>query len=363
MSARAPVDLSTQRLTPRIEEKFLNFIESLPDAMILSDTRGLIVLVNANTERMFGYSRDELMGKEVEILVPERLRTCHREDRATYYAHPTTRRMGVGRILSARRKDGVEISVEISLAPVEISGKPFIWSAIRDIGDRERDIAQIREVLQERHVVLQGLICICAWCKKVRDGPEWRPLDVYVAAHLHIKFSHGICRDCLRTLDIAGQKLEFVRHSRPKAKRPAEGGPSMAIGVKTRRYMVVEHIKDAAAVYQRLWDRGRRLPNDLVLMSVWFDENVERGYRLMETHDRRLLDEWMANWDDLIEFETYPVITPEEAGEKVASRMRSATSRSSVGPAQLSGAGGSTPSSSGGATPPGKPTRLRAGKR
>lgn len=127
--------------------------------------------------------------------------------------------------------------------------------------------------------------------------------------------------------------------------------------------MVVEHIKDAAAVYQRLWDRGRRLPNDLVLMSVWFDENVERGYRLMETHDRRLLDEWMANWDDLIEFETYPVITPEEAGEKVASRMRSATSRSSAGPAQLSGAGGSTPSSSGGATPPGKPTRLRAGKR
>jgi hypothetical protein len=92
--------------------------------------------------------------------------------------------------------------------------------------------------------------------------------------------------------------------------------------------MVVEHIKDADAVYQRLWERGRSLPNDLVLVSVWFDENVERGYRLMETHDRRLLDEWMANWNDLIEFEMCPVITPAEAGEKVAARMRSSPSRS-----------------------------------
>jgi len=331
MSARAPVDLSTQRLTPRTEEKFLHFIESVPDAMILSDTKGVIVLVNTNTERMFGYSRDELMGKEVEILVPERFRTCHREDRATYYAHPTTRRMGVGRILSACRKDGVEISVEISLAPVEISGKPFVWSAIRDIADRERDIAQIREALEKEHVALQGLICICAWCKKVRDGAVWRPLDAYAAAHLHIKFSHGICKDCLRTLDLAGQKLELVSPSPPKAKRSAEGGPSMATEVQTRRYMVVEHIKDAEAVYQRLWDRGRLLPNDLVLVSAWFDENVERGYRLMETHDRRLLDEWMANWSDLIEFEMHPVITSEEAGEKVAARMRSSTSAVQTG--------------------------------
>ena len=97
-------------------------------------------------------------------------------------------------------------------------------------------------------------------------------------------------------------------------------------------YMVVEHIKDAIAVYQRLWDRGRILPNGLALVSVWFDENVERSYRLMQTHNRQLLGEWMANWDDLIDFEVYPVITPEEAGEKVANRMRSSTSCRSAGP-------------------------------
>jgi hypothetical protein len=96
--------------------------------------------------------------------------------------------------------------------------------------------------------------------------------------------------------------------------------------------MVMERFKDAAAVYQRLWDRGRMLPNGLVLLSAWFNENVERSYRLMQTHDRRLLDEWIANWNDLIDFEVYPVITSEEAGEKVAARMRSSTSRRSAEP-------------------------------
>lgn len=90
----------------------------------------------------------------------------------------------------------------------------------------------------------------------------------------------------------------------------------------TKVYMVVEHFTDAAAVYRRLWDRGRTAPEGLVFVSAWFDENLERSYRLMQTHDRRLLDEWMANWNDLIDFEVTPVITPEEAGEKVAARLQ-----------------------------------------
>ena len=74
-------------------------------------------------------------------------------------------------------------------------------------------------------------------------------------------------------------------------------------------YMVVERYKDAAAVYRRLWDRGRMGPEGLVFVSAWFDENLERSYRLMQTHDRRLLDEWIANWNDLIDFEVSPVTT------------------------------------------------------
>ena len=98
-----------------------------------------------------------------------------------------------------------------------------------------------------------------------------------------------------------------------------------------KRYMVLGRIKDAAEAYQRFWDRGRILPNGLVIESAWFDENVEHSYHLMQTHDRRLLDKWIANWNDVIEFDVYPVITPEEAGERVARLMHSSTSRRSAG--------------------------------
>jgi len=82
--------------------------------------------------------------------------------------------------------------------------------------------------------------------------------------------------------------------------------------------MVVEHFKDAPAVYRRFRERGRLAPEGLLYVSSWVDENLERCYQLMETEDRRLLDEWMANWNDLTDFEVYPVITSQEAAERIA---------------------------------------------
>ncbi len=88
-------------------------------------------------------------------------------------------------------------------------------------------------------------------------------------------------------------------------------------------YMVVEHFKngDAAPVYRRFRDRGRMMPEGLVYVSSWIDEQMQRCYQLMETQERRLLDEWMANWDDLMEFEVYPVITSQQAVEKIGPRL------------------------------------------
>ena len=85
-------------------------------------------------------------------------------------------------------------------------------------------------------------------------------------------------------------------------------------------YMIVEHFKnkDAVPVYRRFRDRGRMAPEGLLYVSSWVDDNLERCYQLMETHDRRLLDEWMARWCDLIDFEIHPVITSKEASEKIA---------------------------------------------
>ena len=85
----------------------------------------------------------------------------------------------------------------------------------------------------------------------------------------------------------------------------------------TRLYMVVEHFKDAQAVYRRFRERGRMAPQGLVYVSSWVDEKLELCFQLMETADRRLLEEWMRNWCDLVDFEVYPVMTSQEAAERV----------------------------------------------
>lgn len=87
--------------------------------------------------------------------------------------------------------------------------------------------------------------------------------------------------------------------------------------------MIVENFKnqDAVPVYRRFRDRGRLAPEGLQYVSSWVDEKLERCFQLMETEDRKLLDEWIANWNDIVEFEVYPVLSSTEAAEKVSSRL------------------------------------------
>lgn len=88
-------------------------------------------------------------------------------------------------------------------------------------------------------------------------------------------------------------------------------------------YMVVENFKnkDAVPVYRRFRDRGRLAPEGLTYVSSWVNEKLERCYQVMETDDRRLLEQWMANWRDIVDFEVYPVMTSKEAVEKISRRL------------------------------------------
>jgi hypothetical protein len=90
-----------------------------------------------------------------------------------------------------------------------------------------------------------------------------------------------------------------------------------------RLYMIVEHFRngDAAPVYRRFRAQGRLAPEGLTYVSSWVDDRLERCYQIMETDDRALLDQWIANWSDLVEFEVHPVMTSAEASEKVAPRL------------------------------------------
>jgi diguanylate cyclase (GGDEF)-like protein/PAS domain S-box-containing protein len=120
-----------------LDGRYRELLEAAPDAMVIADPQGRIVLVNAKTERMFGYCRDKLIGQLIEILIPEQSRDKHKQERQGYAASPHTRSMNNGLELSAVRKDKSEFPVEISLSPMETPEGTLVIAAVRDITMRK----------------------------------------------------------------------------------------------------------------------------------------------------------------------------------------------------------------------------------
>ncbi|MGH7799157.1 MAG: PAS domain-containing sensor histidine kinase [Thermodesulfobacteriota bacterium] len=138
------------------EEKFRLVVEWVPNAIVMADQRGIITLVNSQTEKLFGYNREELIGQSVEILVPEHFRSGHSEYRMGFHANPQARPMGAGRDLIALRKDGTEFPVEIGLNPIKTEEGILVLAAIVDITERKRAEQLLRESEERLQAIMDN---------------------------------------------------------------------------------------------------------------------------------------------------------------------------------------------------------------
>ena len=139
------------------EKRFRSLFEFSPDAILVIDDAGKITEANSQVGKFFGYTREDLAGQPIELLIPERFRNIHPGHRTEYSAHPRTRQMGIGLELYARRKDGTEFPVDIMLSPVETPSGKVVLSVIRDLSEKKRAEEEIERRDREKRYLEEEL--------------------------------------------------------------------------------------------------------------------------------------------------------------------------------------------------------------
>jgi two-component system NtrC family sensor kinase len=244
-------------LDTQAEAKFQTLLESAPDAIVIADGAGQIVIANHQAELLFGYTHAELIGAQIELLLPESLRGAHVGHRARYAAAPRTRPMGTRHNLTARRKDGGEFPVEISLSPLRTEDGMLVTSVIRDASERVRSAEELERQVRRRTAHLNTLLQFSQELLPARslDAVLRRALD-----HALALAPEAQC-GAIYLYDPAGDTLA-LRASAGFSKLPAPSLPTTlgAIGkaFTTRRVQVASSRDEYFALVPDLTDERRR---------------------------------------------------------------------------------------------------------
>ena len=192
-------------LLEKSENRFRQVVEHAPNAMIMVNAQGLIELINAQAERLFGYDRKDLIGHSMELLVPERYRGSHPGMRISFFDHPQSRPMGAGRDLYALHKDGHEFPVEIGLNPLEWDDGARVLASVIDLTDRVNREANLKIALNEKDVYFREIHHCVKNNLQVIDSI----LDLQ-SLNLTDEFALDVIRDCrnrIRSMALIHQHL------------------------------------------------------------------------------------------------------------------------------------------------------------
>jgi PAS domain S-box-containing protein len=246
------IDISARK---REEERLRLVIEAAPNAMVLVNPDGRIVLVNAQTEAVFGYSREELLRQPVELLVPERFRSVHLGLRSHFSSSPSKRTMGSGRELFGLRKDGSEFPVEIGLNPIPSPDETLVLASIVDISERKRLEENSRQLLEELHegtlVLASSSEAILAVTSQVATSTQ--------EADTAISEIATTVEEVKQTAVLAGTKSQSVAESTERTRQVAQGGRQAVEEALLGMQQIREQMQAVAESIMRLGEQSQTI--------------------------------------------------------------------------------------------------------